>query len=209
MELDAVNAEESVIKSAPVSAKVFLSKYGEFITSAGYFIVFILAVTYLPTTHLSSIALFKNILAMVGFCGFSINHLLSGLDKCNIIRLNQFHSKGSIYKLFRVIIHSSIVLYAILVYTIDSRKHEMTMYKARLYNKPYVFGTSINVILVLFSHIYLIFVTLFGGIENIGYLGLLLVFAMDCYNGDNNTIFSTVARIANFLVSFGYTLIIF
>jgi len=199
--------EEPIIPPVPAKAP-FLSKYGQFVTSVGYLIVFILAATYLPTTYLSSIALFKNILAMVGFGGFAIIHLLIGLEEFNIITSNELHYKGPVYKSFRIAMHSAIVLYSILVYTVDSRKHEMTMYKARLYDKPDVFGISINFLLVLFSHIYLIFVTLFGGIENIGFLGLFAVFAMDWYNGDNNTLFTSVARIANFILSLGYILII-
>lgn len=185
------------------------SKYGEFITAAGYFIVCLIATSYLNTSLGNSMALFKNIIAIIGFGGFSINHFLVGLEQNHIITSTELHYKGPIYRIFRIIIHSAIALYGILVYTYDSHSHEMTMFKDRLYNKPEILEISINIILVLYAHLYLILVVIFGGNENIGFFGLILVFAMDCYNGNNNSAFTFSARIANFLVSFGYCLIVF
>lgn len=185
------------------------STYGEFIVAAGYFMIFLLATSYLNTSVGNSMALFKNIIAMIGFGGFSINHFLVGLEQINMITKDGLNHEGPIYRIFRIIIHAAIALYGILVYTYDSHKYEMTMFKDRLYNKPDILGISVNIILVLYSHLYLLLVAIFGGDENIGFFGLIFVYAMDCYNGNNNSTFTFSARIANFLVSIGYSLIVF
>ena len=192
-------------KNTPISWQT----YGQFIASAGYFIIGLIAVSYLNTTHNNSIALLQNVLAIVGFGGFSINHLITGLDQNHIISSNEIHKNGLLYRLFRFVIQLSLVVYAVLMYTIDSHKYEMLIFKERLFNKPQISGISINIILFLFAHIFLCLVTAFGGNENIAFFALMLVFAKEFYNGNNDSIITSFARLSSLFLAIGYIMILF
>ena len=184
------------------------SKYGQFITFAGYFIICVIAVSYLNTTHNNSIALLKNILVIVGFGGFALNHLILGLEQNHIISLNAIHIKGPLYRLFRFVLQLSLVVYAVLIHRVDSHKYEMSIFKTRLFSKPEIFGISINIIIFLFAHIFLCLVTVFGGSENIAFVALMLVFAKEFYTGNNDSIFTSFVRLASVLLAVGYIMIL-
>jgi hypothetical protein len=178
---------------------------GQFMTATGYAIAFIVAITYLPITKNDRISFIKNIIFLIAFGGFSVNHALTGLEQLNYIQwiTNPF------YKVYREFIHSIYVIFGYLIYEHSDPKYGMTLFHNILMRPPQIAGLGIPLILLILSHIYLVFAMIFNLSDIPGYLGLMTLFAMNTFNGENSPKIKLIMRIAALLLSLGYFAIVF
>ena len=177
---------------------------GQFMTATGYAIAFIVAITYLPITKHDRISFIKNIIFLIAFGGFSANHALTGLEQLNYIQwiTNPF------YKIYREAIHSIYVIFGYLIYEYSDPKYGMTLFHNILMHPPQIAGLGIPLILLILSHIYLVFAMIFNLSDIPGYLGLMMLFAINTFNGANSPNIKLIMRISALLLALGYFTII-
>ena len=187
-------------------SKEFYEDQGDYLITIGYVMLFIISCSYLNITRHNSMSLFKNILVIVGFGGFAINHLLTGLDLNHVISIDEVHKKRPYYRLWRIVIHSSFILFALLMHYYNSH-YEMTIFRESLYN--FIFETRLNYFLLVFSHLFLIYTMTFGGNQNIGFIGLMLLYLLEFIYGKNDNYFTIMVRISALFILAGYFMIVF
>ncbi len=177
---------------------------GQFMTATGYAIAFIVAITYLPITKNDRMSLSKNIIFLIAFGGFSVNHALTGLEQLNSAKW----TTNPFYKIYREFIHIIYVIFGYLVYEYSNPKYDMTIFHNILMHPPQIAGLGIPLILLILSHTYLAFAMIFNLSDMPGYLGLMTLFAIDTFNGANSPQIKLIMRISAILLALGYFAII-